>query len=95
MASTCTGNAAPSVVPGAVSLLPATEDGDLQLGGELHRVRVQADASLGGVPRPEFGSSPAVAHSHEQKIAPSDAETLIALRGDEVVDGDAIAGLRP
>src|SRR5262249_25543815 len=73
----------------------APEDGDLPVGDELHGVGVQADASACGIPRPDLGSAPAVAHSHEQKIAPPDAETLIALGAYEVVDGDVIAGLEP
>lgn len=77
----------------AVAVTP--EEGDLPVGDELHGGGMQPGPSGCGIPRPDFGPAPAVAHAHEQKIAPPDAETLIALGSHEVVDGDVIAGLQP
>ena len=88
--------ATPSVVLGAVSLLPSEpERGDAPLGEERHGGRVQPRLGVARVPRRELGEAPRVAGPDQQDVARPTRHALLALGRLEVLEEHVLPGLEP
>ena len=96
IARTCMGKPIPSVVLGdGVAVAVRAERGDLPVGEERSRRRVQAGLRPAGVPRLELGLAPRVTRADEQDVAGSDRHALLALRRLEVSREHVLARLEP
>ena len=96
IASTWIGKSTPSVLLGAVSLLPSEPSAATPpLGDERHRRRMQPGLGGGRVPRSELGEAAGVAGAHEQDVALADRHALLELGRLEVLAEDVLAGLEP
>ena len=95
IARTWIGNAAPSVVLGAVSLFPSDPHGDASVCKEPRRARVQAHLALARVRRPELGETVRMSSADEQDITGIRADALLPLCGFEVVGKHVLARLKP
>ena len=95
-ARTWIGKPTPSVVLGAVSLLPSDPSAATHRSARKERGgRVQARPCLVRVPRLELGETRRVAGADQQDVAGAHADALFALRRFEVLAEHVLARLQP